>query len=154
MKRNLAILTFMSTALMAFGGAVYSESPKDAPALELSDHVRDILKHEMMALVDAGRAIEKAIAEKDHALVKEQAAAMDKAFIMSNEVTTLDLRELEAVLGDDFVARDKEFHAMARSLEAAAKAKDSKGEQVIFGNMLRACAACHKAYAPAAPVLE
>lgn len=129
-------------------------SPKDAPALDLSDHVRDILKHEMMALVAAGRAIEKAIAAEDHAAVEKYAAQMDKAFIFSDDVSTLDLRELEAVLGEDFVARDKEFHAVARTLVATARAKDTKSEQQVFGTMLRACADCHNAYAPEAKILD
>lgn len=154
MKRILAALAMIGTSMIAAGGVVHSESPENAPALELSERMRGFLKHEMQALVKAGRAIESALAEEDHATVAVEAARMEKAFIMSKDITTLDLRELEAVLGDDFVARDKEFHSAARTLEAAAKAEDVKGQRIIFGEMLRSCAACHAAYAPEAPVLE
>ncbi|WP_286829943.1 MULTISPECIES: cytochrome c [Kordiimonas] len=155
MKRKIAALIFLGAGLAVTGGAVLSNSgPEDAPALELSDHMRGFLKDEMLQLAVAGRGIEKALAAEDHASVQEFASHMDKAFIMQQEVTTMDLRELELVLGEEFVERDKEFHAMARALEAAAKAEDIVGERKIFGDMLRACAACHQDYAPEAPVLE
>ncbi len=155
MKRKIAALIFLGSGLTVMGGAVLSNGgPEDAPALELSDHMRGFLKHEMLLLANAGRGIESALMVEDHARVEEFASHMDKAFIMQKEVTTLDLRELEAVLGEDFVTRDKEFHAMARALEAAAKAEDIVGQRRIFDEMLRACAACHQDYAPEAPVLE
>lgn len=155
MKRKIAALIFLGSSLAVTGGTVLSNpGPEDAPALELSDHMRGFLKFEMGALARAGRQIEQALIEGDSETVQMYAAQMDKAFIFEQEVTTLDLRELEAVLGEQFVARDKEFHAMARTLEAAAKAKDLKGQRLIFREMLDACAACHQDYAPEAPVLE
>lgn len=154
MKTKLAALILMGGSLVALGGAISSDSPNEAPALELSEKMRGFLKFEMGALARAGREIEKALAEGDSATVQENAAKMDKAFIMSQDITTLDLRELEAVLGEAFVAQDKEFHAMGRALEAAAKANDLKGQRVIFDDMLHACASCHQAYAPEAPILD
>ena len=153
MKTKLAALVVLTVAPLVWASASVA-APDDAPALELSAHMRGFLKQEMAALAKAGRMIEPALAEGDSATVAKFAAQMDKAFIFEAEVTTFDLRELEAVLGAEFVVRDKAFHAMGRNLEAAAKAGDIAAERQIFAKMLQVCAACHIAYAPEAPVLE
>lgn len=134
-------------------GAVGSLQAEQS-ATELSDKMRAILKAEMAALATHGRAVETALERGDSAAVAEHARAMEQPFIFDGDVTTVDLRELELVLGEDFVARDKAFHAAGRALEAAAKAGDLMGQQVIFQDMLKACASCHQAYAPEAPVLD
>lgn len=144
-----------SVCILALASGVSVAAPeKDAPATKLSEHIRGFLKREMISLAETGRAIEAAIAKGDSKAVASLARQTEKAFIFEQDITTMDLRELEVVLGDDFVARDKAFHASGRALEAAAKANDLEGQRRIFGDMLRDCAACHQAYAPEAPVLE
>jgi cytochrome c556 len=154
MKRTFAAVFCLATIAMGLSTTVAPISPNEAPALDLSDHVRGILKHEMAALVEEARAIEKALAAGDHTLVAKHAKQMDKAFIFSEQITTLDLRELEAVLGEDFVSQDKAFHALARTLRGAAKLRQAEVQRAVFDKMLQACAACHQTYAPEAPVLE
>lgn len=124
------------------------------PAEELTEKVRIFLQKEMRLLATGGRAIEAAIARGDSAIVADEAAKIHETFVHKEEVTTFDLRILQAVLGEDFVRQDKEFHAKARALEVAAKAGDAARQQQLFDQMLEACAACHRAYAPEAPVLE
>lgn len=147
MRRLLLLLTLLWAVPL---GAV----PAEQPATDLSDRMRAILKAEMATLAAHGRAVEAALERGDSAAVAEHARAMEQPFIFDGDVTTVDLRELELVLGEEFVTRDKVFHAAGRALEAAAKAGDLKGQRVIFKDMLEACAACHRVYAPAAPVLE
>ncbi|NVJ98520.1 MAG: hypothetical protein HWE25_10235 [Alphaproteobacteria bacterium] len=154
MRYKSAALFLLALTPAIWGAHALMADPDEAPATELSEKLRGFLKHEMHALAEAGRAIEAAIEAGDHAAVQQQAARMDKAFIFEREITTMDLRELELVLGEDFVLQDKEFHAMARTLEATAKAHDTVGERKVFGDMLKACVACHQAYAPEAPVLD
>ncbi len=147
MGRLLLVLTLLCSAPWSLASAEQS-------AIELSDKMRGVLKAEMRALAAAGRAVEAALERGDSAAVAANARKMEQPFIFDGNVTTLDLRELELVLGEDFVARDKAFHAAGRALEAAAKAGDLMGQQVIFQDMLKACASCHQAYAPEAPVLD
>lgn len=147
MRRLLLVLTLLWAVPLAATSA-------EQPATDLSDRMRGILKAEMTALATHGRAVEAALERGDSAAVAEHARAMEQPFIFDGEVTTVDLRELELVLGEDFVTRDKAFHAAGRALEAAAKAGDLTGQRVIFKDMLKACAACHQVYAPTAPVLE
>jgi cytochrome c556 len=154
MKRTAAALMILASGLVAAGGAAQSGAVEDAPATDLSEDLRALLQREMAGLAGAGRAVEDAIARGDSAAVAANARKMEKAFIFEDDISTVDLRELELVLGEDFVARDKAFHASGRALEAAAKAGDLTGQKVIFRDMLEACAACHRAYAPTAPVLE
>jgi len=153
MTSKLAVLLFLVMASAAWGASGIA-ALQPAPAEELTDKVRGFLKKEMRLLAEGGRAIEAALAEGDDATVKKHAAKMHETFVHKDEVTTFDLRILIAVLGDDFVAQDKAFHATARALEAAAAAGDLKQQRQLFQRMLEACVACHKAYAPEAPVLE
>lgn len=154
MKTKLAALILLGMTPAIWGANALMANPEDAPATELSEKLRGFLQHEMDALAIAGRAIEAALTEGDSDTVATFAGQMDKAFIFEREITTFDLRELEAVLGEEFVAQDKAFHAMARELETAAEADDKAAQKQIFDRMLKACAACHAAYAPEAPVLE
>lgn len=133
-------------------GAVQDEIT--VPAEALTEKVRGFLKKEMRLLAEGGRAIEGALAEGDSKTVADEAAKMHEAFVHKDEVTTFDLRILQAVLGEEFVDQDKAFHVLAAELETLAKVGDEAQQRAVFEAMLRACAACHKAYAPEAPVLE
>jgi len=149
-------LTVMFALVFSATVATVTVSDDTPPAVSeaLSDKVRGFLKKEMRLLAESGRAVEAAIAAGNSGEVKKRAEAMRENFVHKDEVTTFDLREIEAALGVDFVEQDKAFHASARALEAAAKAGDKAGQRHIFNQMLEACAACHAAYAPEAPVLE
>ncbi len=140
--------------LVLLWGAPIESALSEQPATQLSDKMRAVLKAEMGALAAAGRALEAALERGDSAAVAANARKMEQPFIFDGAVTTVDLRELELVLGEEFVSRDKAFHAAGRALEAAAKAEDLTGQRLIFQDMLKACASCHHAYAPEAPVLD
>lgn len=153
MKRLSATL-FIIAAMSAATGAAGVSQQTSAPAEELTEKIRVFLKKEMRLLAEGGRKIEAAIASGDSATVAAEAAKMHETFVHKQDVTTFDLRILKAVLGEDFVSRDKDFHDHARALDAAARAGDSAGQQRQFQAMLQVCAACHTAYAPEAPILE
>ena len=153
MKAALAVFLILVSGF-AGPAAALADDGLQAPAEDLTDRVRGFLKKEMRLLAVAGRAIEGALAEGDSAAVAAQAANMHETFVHREEVTTFDLRILQAVLGEDFVRRDRAFHAIARLLEGAAGHGDVARQRLLFRDMLEACAACHKAYAPEAPVLE
>lgn len=153
MKTLISALALLAFSAGVFGVAQLS-ADTPAPAEILSPKLRGFLKNEMRLLVDAGRALEKALAAEDSKAVKKFAGKIQETFVHKDEVTTFDLREFQAALGDDFVARDKAFHAMARQLEVAAGKGDMAKQKMLFGEMLNVCAACHAAYAPKASVLE
>lgn len=151
------IKTLLISALIAIGlgWTIHATPPEaSAPAEALSEKVRGFLKREMRLLAESGRAIEGALAKGDSATVADEAAKMHEAFVHKDEVTTFDLRVLKSALGEDFVDQDKAFHVLATELETLAKVGDQAQQRAVFDAMLRACAACHKAYAPEAPVLE
>lgn len=125
-----------------------------APAEALTDKVRDFLKKEMRLLAEGGRAIESALASGDDKTVATEAQKMHETFVHKDEVTTFDLRILQAELGEEFVTQDKAFHTLARELEKHARNNDLPEQRRVFDAMLRQCVACHKTYAPEAPVLE
>ncbi len=153
MTSKLTVLLVLVAGSAAWGASGIA-ALQPAPAEELTDKVRGFLKKEMRLLADGGRVIEQALEANDSKAVAEVAAKMRETFVHKDEVTTLDLRVLQAVLGEDFVARDKAFHDLARKLELMAKNGDITRQRALFGQMLEACAVCHKAYAPDAPVLE
>lgn len=140
--------------LMVAFGAVAAQDETTVPAEALTDKVRGFLKREMRLLAEGGRAIEAALAAGDSETVYAEAGKMHETFVHRDEVTTFDLRILQAVLGEDFVAQDKAFHALTLELEAQAAADDAEGQRQTFDRMLESCAACHTAYAPEAPILD
>jgi len=154
MKIKLAAILLLAFAT----GLVVANQPSaeepEAIAENLPPKLRKFLKKEMHLLAEAGRTMETALGEGDSKTVEDLAQRMHESFIMKQELTTMDLRELKAIVGDDFVMRDKAFHAMAKELSLAAKAGDTAEQELLFGKMVRACAACHTAYAPKASVLE
>jgi len=152
--KHLGTICIIIAAVSLVGVPVVGAQQQAAPAEELTEKVRVFLKKEMRLLADGGRAIEVALAKRDSATVAEEAAKIHETFVHKEEVTTFDLRVLQAVLGEDFVQQDKDFHAQAQALEVAAKAEDTARQQKLFDQMLKACAACHQAYAPEAPLLE
>ena len=151
--KNISTAIFIIVALLV-GLPVAGAYQQAAPAEELTEKVRVFLKKEMRLLAEGGRAIEAALAKRDSASVAAETAKIHETFVHKEEVTTFDLRILQAVLGEDFVQQDKDFHAQAQALEVAAKAGDTARQQQLFDQMLEACAACHRAYAPEAPLLE
>lgn len=153
MKLKLLVLLMTVSGAATFAMQEQAEEATK-PAEELTDRVRGFLKKEMRLLAEGGRTIEGALAKGDSETVADEAVKMHEAFVHKQEVTTFDLRILEAVLGDDFVDQDKAFHVLATELETLAKVGDEAKQKAVFDAMLRACAACHKAYAPEAPVLE
>ncbi len=122
-----------------------------APAEDLTPKLRHFLQKEMHALVKEGRAVEKALDAGNSAAVRKHAGRMHEAFIFQDDITTFDLRVLKATLGEDFVERDKAFHAMAHELE---ETEELELQDTLFNKMLGVCSACHKAYAPDAGLLE
>lgn len=159
MKKRFAVFILLACgASLALADQPSSErSPGPEPeaiAESLPPKLRKFLKKEMHLLAEAGRTMEAALAEGDSKTVESLAKRMHESFIMKQELTTMDLRELKAIVGDDFVTRDKAFHGMAAELSLAAKAGDLVLQRTLFTKMTMACAACHTAYAPKASVLE
>jgi len=151
LKFAVVFLGLCTPAVFAFSDTV--DEPK-AVAEGLSPKVRKFLQKEMQLLLEASGTIDAAITEGDSKTVEGLAARMHQSFILKQELTTVDLRELKAVVGERFVARDKAFHAMARELSEAAKAGDTARQRSLFDQMQDTCSACHRAYAPHAPVYE
>lgn len=157
MKTQLAatlLLAFSTSLVVANPPAIVPTDEPVAIAESLTPKLRKFLKKEMHLLAEAGRTMEAALGEGDSKTVANLAKRMHESFIMKQELTTMDLRELKAIAGEDFVIRDKAFHAMADELSQAAGTGDHALQQMLFDKMVRACASCHAAYAPKASVLE
>lgn len=152
MKKPFAIWVVLAATLTFSVGALQDEV--SAPAEALTGKVRSFLKKEMWLLAEGGRAIEGALAAGNSERVAVEAEKMHETFVHKDEVTTFDLRILQAELGEEFVMQDKAFHALVRELEKHAQKNDLAEQQRVFDAMLRQCVACHKTYAPEAPVLE
>lgn len=148
----MAIWLVLAATITFSAGALQDEIA--APAEALTDKVRDFLKKEMRLLAESGRVIEGALAAGNSERVAAEAQKMHETFVHKDEVTTFDLRILQAELGEEFVTQDKAFHTLARALEKHARNNDLPEQQRVFNAMLRQCVVCHKTYAPEAPVLE
>lgn len=152
--KHISKAFFVIAAISLAGLPVAFGHQHAAPAEDLTKKVRIFLKKEMRLLAEGGRAIETALGMHDSATVAVEAAKIHETFVHKEEITTFDLRILQTVLGEGFVRQDKEFHALVRALETAAKVDNAVRQQQLFNQILEACAACHRAYAPEAPLLE
>lgn len=151
---NKLLAATLAALMVTFtNNAQTSEEPR-AVAEDLSPKLRGFLQKEMQLLAEAGTVIATALEVGDSKTVEGLASQIHESFIMKKELTTMDLRELQAVVGEGFIARDKAFHDLAYDLAEAAKNDDKEKQKEIFWNMVDVCAACHAAYAPSASVLQ
>ena len=114
---------------------------------KLPDHVRSLLRQEMIAILGASQSILDALVRGQHDRVAEKAQAIHDSFILQQEMTQADRKALMEAVPKAFVERDRAFHALTGQLAEAARERDAERERTLFGRMIDACAECHARYA-------
>lgn len=122
--------------------------PGAGPTAALSAPLRSAFLAEMQHL-DAGlqRAV-SALARADWPTLERTAHEIRGSFILEQRLTAEQRAELHRVLPAPFLALDRDFHALAERLAAAARAGDAELAAVWAYRLTDACVACHAQHAP------
>lgn len=149
MLRNVVSAAVLGIALALAGGAPAQEAePETGPVgPKLTEKLRDMLRREMNAILGASLQIQDALVRGDDARVAELAQSIHDSFILAQEMTPEDRDALRAAVPAAFVQRDQAFHTLTGDLAAAGRAGDDTRQRRLFGEMVKACAACHERYA-------
>jgi hypothetical protein len=117
------------------------------PTGALSPELRAAFIAEMQHL-DAGlqRAV-SAVARADWATAEQTAREISGSFILAQRLSAAQRAELHRVLPEPFLALDREFHARAERLAAAAKSGDAELAAFYTYRLTDACVSCHARYA-------
>lgn len=121
--------------------------PAAGPTAALSPELRAAFIAEMQNL-DAGiqRAV-SAVARADWAAAEQTAREISGSFILEQRLSAAQRAELHRVLPEAFLALDRDFHAHAERLAAAAKAHDGELAAFTTYRLTDACVSCHSRYA-------
>lgn len=135
-----AVLGEFALAQVA-GPAAEPVSPK------LTTRLQELLRQEMLSINKASQEILAALVAGDDEHVATLAQQIHDSFILRQSMTPEDKAHLMAVVPDDFVKMDREFHEISAKLAQAARASNRPLQEQHFGRMINACTACHARYA-------
>lgn len=113
----------------------------------LPPKLRQLLQQEMSAIRQASQEILDALVMGQDDTVASRAQAIHDSFIMARSMTENDRQILKQTLPPAFVSLDKQFHATAGALAAAARGHDRPKQRSEFVKMVATCVACHRRFA-------
>ena len=136
---------FLATVLL--GLAVSTSSLAAEPVTpKLTDKLSQLLQKEMRAVQGGMASIHSAMVMGQHESVAENAQQIHDSFILQQELTEQDRKDLMSAVPKGFIKLDKEFHKLAASLAEAGRDKDTKKQQKLFNKMTGNCIQCHGKY--------
>jgi hypothetical protein len=113
----------------------------------LSHELRDLLSQEMRALEGGMMSIIPAYISGNWDEIATIAGKIQNSYILKQELTEDQIKELKSVLPSEFIAKDQSFHYLAGMLEHAAKNKKPELINFYFAEMSESCVSCHTAFA-------
>lgn len=124
--------------------AVHPGSPLN---LTLPAHLLGVLRKEMNLIQTGMGELLAYLSQGNGSAATEVALAIQRSFVLKQQLSSEDLNLLVSSLPQSFVTQDRLFHANAGRLAAAAKAGDYLSAVRIYGSMSESCVTCHTAYA-------
>ncbi|WP_404366200.1 hypothetical protein [Marinobacter sp.] len=112
----------------------------------LTDKLSQLLQKEMRAVQAAMNAIHPAMVTGQHETVAENAQQIHDSFILQQELTEQDRKDLMSAVPKGFIELDKEFHKLAASLAEAGRKENTMEQRQIYSEMTRNCIECHGKY--------
>jgi hypothetical protein len=144
---NCNILVFLCTIALAAGPAGAREAAADGHELQLSPELTELLRAEMRALLNGVQSLPAGIATADWKSVADTGARIRASYILDQELTPAQRKELDLSLPEHFKRLDSDFHLEARKLEAAAANHDAQLSAFHFYRLVETCTDCHALYA-------
>lgn len=135
-------LTALLLGLAVSAGAFATEpvTPK------LTDTLSQLLREEMRSVQAAMTTIHSAIVMGQHDSVAENAQQIHDSFILKQQLTKQDRKDLMSAVPSGFIELDKEFHQLAAALAEAGRNSDTSAQHELFSQMTGNCLQCHSEY--------
>lgn len=135
------------TAAVLLGLAV-SASPLAAEPVtpNLTDKLSRLLQQKMRSVQSAMATIHTAMVTGEHDTVSTSAQQIHDSFILQQELTDQDRKDLMSAVPKGFIKLDKEFHKLATLLAETGRKENTKKQRQLYDEMTRNCIACHGKY--------
>ncbi len=141
--RHVAVALIIGFSIATTGGT----QAADPVGPQLPETLRSLLQQEMIAIRAASHEILDALVMGENEIVAAQAQEIHDSFIMQQELTEEGRQVLKRTLPPAFVAWDRDFHAAAGALAAAARHGDRPEQQAQFAKLVETCSICHARFA-------
>jgi hypothetical protein len=113
---------------------------------KLTEKLDRLLREEMRSIQSAMGQIHSAIVMGLHDNVADNAQQIHDSFILQQELTEQDRKDLMSAVPQGFIDLDKEFHQLSASLAEAGRNKNTKKQLKLFTAMTDNCVQCHGKY--------
>lgn len=135
-------------ALAAFAWAAQAGAQAPGgPTTALSPELRAAFIAEMQHLDTGLQRAVSAVARADWVTLERIAGEIKGSFILEQKLSAEQMAELHRLLPEPFLSLDREFHARAERLAAAARTGDAELAAFWTYRLTDACASCHAQYA-------
>ncbi len=145
-RMRIAVLSVVA-GCVSFSGQSASAQQIQPVSPDLTPKLQELLRKEMLSIEDASKQILSHLIAGEDAKVAEVAQQIHDSFILQQSMTPEDKQDLMAAVPEEFVTRDRAFHALSADLAQAARDQDRSAQHQKFGQMIEACTACHALYA-------
>jgi len=146
---NMNRITLIFLCAITFNGVPVSaqETPSAKHVLRLSPGLLELLRAEMRALLSGVQSLPAGIATADWKSVAETSSRIRASYILDQNLTLAQRKELSTSLPEHFKRLDSDFHLEAKKLEAAALNHDAQLSSFHFYRLIETCTTCHAIYA-------
>ena len=133
------------TCFSAFSYA--ADSPAGSGVQGLSPELRSLLSKEMLSLQEGMKSILPAYISGDLDEVARIASKIKSSYILKQQITDAQKRELKSKLPISFLQSDQKFHEYAGMLEHVAKENKMELVGFYYSKLSESCVSCHSQYA-------
>ena len=109
----------------------------------MSSELRDLISQEMLALEKGMMSIIPAYNSGKWADIETTGGKIKDSYILKQNLTEKQVKELHSVLPQAFIEKDQRFHYLSGMLEHAAKNKKEELINFYFSEMNESCLDCH-----------
>lgn len=113
---------------------------------KLTPKLNELLTDEMLSIRQAVTHIMNGLIVGDHSIVSNMATQINESFILKQQLTDKDKKDLMEAAPKEFLKLDGEFHELSGKLADAADKKDYELQRFYFGKLIESCQACHSEY--------
>jgi cytochrome c556 len=141
--KKLIELTVTVICFMFFSAFSYA----DSGVQDLSPELRSLLNKEMLSLQEGMKSIFPAYISGDLDEVAKIASKIKNSYILKQQITDAQKRELKAKLPALFLQSDQKFHKYADMLEHVSREKNIELVGFYYAKLSESCVSCHSQYA-------
>jgi hypothetical protein len=149
--KNSALLFFLIALIPAWGygneNNVNVSGEEHVAIAGLSPELRDLFSKEMVELQNGMMKMVPLYVSGQWAEIAAIAGKMESSYVLTKNLSELQLHELHEKLPSAFVRLDQQFHYLAGMLKHAAKMEKVELVGFYTSKMAEACVGCHSEYA-------